>query len=86
MTITFTKEQSKRIKTLQDLCDIYAYCERTLADCDFDSQEEMLSAMPNYCFYKSEQERIDNLLENGYEYSFGDYNKENVERILGETL
>ena len=85
MTITFSKEQSERIKTLQDLCDIYAYCERNLADRHFESQEEMLSALPNYCFYESEQERIDELIKDGYEYAFGEYDDENVKRILGEN-
>ena len=63
-----SKAQARAIKTSQDLGDLYAYCERLGDDVA-------------YSFPPSEQERIDALINN-INYKGGEYNADNVNRIL----
>ena len=70
MKETFVKKEiCERIKTGKDLSDFYAYCER------FDDDL-------TYSFDESEFERIDKLVDY-VAYVVGNYDEENVKRILG---
>lgn len=63
-----TKEQAQRIRTAQDLNDIYAYFERW-------------GDYITYIFPESEQERIDSLIDK-MNYKQGEYNADNASRII----
>ena len=69
MKKTFTKTQTQRIRTAQDLGDLFAYVERWGDDVA-------------YTFPESEQERI-NALMLGINYKQGEYNADNIKRIIG---
>ena len=77
--IKVSKEICKRIKTSKDLSDFYAYCERNY-DSDYYDQDDYLDL--SYSFDESEQDRIDELMD-GINYIPGEYDEENVNRILG---
>lgn len=67
--IRVSKEVCERIRNAKDLSDFYAYCER------FDDDL-------TYLFDESEQDRIDKLVDDIC-YTAGNYDEENVKRILG---
>lgn len=68
MKKTITKAQAQRIRTAQDLGDLFAYVERWGDDVA-------------YTFPESEQERI-NALMLDINYKQGEYNADNVKKIL----
>ena len=84
MEIVLNKKQCSRIRTSEDLSDIYAYFERDYKQGENETDEEFLKKLPTYSF-KAEQERIDSLM-GCICYIGGEYNKKNVKRILGKRF
>jgi len=80
-TIYVSKDICERIKTDKDLSDFYAYCERDFKYWEVNNakdEEEYMNALPTYLF---EDERIAEELD--FNYRAGEYDEENVKRILG---
>lgn len=83
--IVLTQEQCARIKTSKDINDIYAYFERHYEQGENEADSDFLDRLPTYLFdtTKEEQERIEELVAE-MNYTAGDYDLDNVERIIGK--
>ena len=86
MEIVLNQKQCSRIRTSEDLSDIYAYFERDYEQEENESDEAYLDRLPSYCFdtTEKEQERLNDLM-GCIGYVGGVFNKKNVKRILGAS-